>query len=234
MSFEHGLLKPELCGCFGYLFLFSVQSLTLFLQFQHGIVLEIEVSSGDAGLEFSELMEDGIGVGCLEQIERSQISLFDPRTSPFEGEVRMRTARCQKYGMLRLVTRVTATSGNIDILELGCNDESVAFTSRVSAVDGETCLESMDGKKYAEEVYAFGQVVHLHRLDGLSEVLTPQVAIVSLLPAQNSIHDVDKFMRSNRDDILGLSLRGSVYEIGNETVGGLLTPIKCFSSSFEC
>ena len=66
MSFEHGLLEPELCGCFGYLLLFSVQGLTFLFQFQHGIVLEIKVSCGDTGLEFSELMEYGIGVGCLE------------------------------------------------------------------------------------------------------------------------------------------------------------------------
>ena len=145
----------------------------------------------------------------------------------------MRTARCQKHGMLGLITRVTATGGDIDILELGCNDESITFASRVSAVDGETCLESMDGKKDAEEIHAFGQVVHLDRLDGFGEVLTPQVAIVSLLPAQNPVHDMDKFMRPDGDDILGLSLRGSVYEIGDETVGGLLTLIKRLPPSLE-
>lgn len=146
----------------------------------------------------------------------------------------MRTAGCQKHGMLGLVTRVSAASGDIDILKLGCYDESVAFASRVSAVDGEPCLESMDGKEDAEEVYAFGQVVHLHGLDGFGEVLTPQVAVVSWFPTQNSVHDMDKFMRPDRNDILGFFMCGSVHEIGDETVGRLLTLIKRLSSSLEC
>lgn len=68
MSFEYCFLQPELCGCFCYLLLLSVQGLALLFQFQHGIVLEIKISCSDTGFEFSELMEDGIGVGCLEQI----------------------------------------------------------------------------------------------------------------------------------------------------------------------
>jgi hypothetical protein len=84
--------------------------------------------------------------------------------------------------MLGLITRVSTTSGDIDSLEFGCYNESVASTSRMSAADAETCLESMDGKKDAEEIHAFGQVIHLHRLDGLGEVLTPKVAVISLFP----------------------------------------------------
>jgi hypothetical protein len=156
VSFEHCLLEPELCGRFGYFLLLSVQDLTLSFQLHHGIVLEIKVSRGDTGLEFSELMEDGIGVGCLKQIQRCQVSLFDTGTSPFEGEVQVRTARCQKYRMLGLVARVSATSGDVDGLKLGCYNESVTFASRMRAVDVETCLESMDGKEDAEEIHAFG------------------------------------------------------------------------------
>jgi hypothetical protein len=136
--------------------LFGIQDLALFLEFQHGIVLEIKVSCANASLELCELVEDRVRVGCLEQVKRSQISLLNSRTFPFKGKVRMRTARCQKYGMLGLITRVSATSRDINILKLGCYDESIASASRVSAVDGETCLESMDGKEYAEEVHAFG------------------------------------------------------------------------------
>ena len=69
--------------------------------------------------------------------------------------------------MLGLVTRVSATSGDVDSLELGCYDESVASASRMSAADVETCLQSMDGKKDAEEIHTLREVVHLHGLDSL-------------------------------------------------------------------
>jgi hypothetical protein len=41
-------------------------------------------------------------------------------------------------------------------------------------------------------------------------------------------------VRSDRDDILSFFMTGSIHEIGDETVGSLLTLIECLSSSLEC
>jgi hypothetical protein len=40
-------------------------------------------------------------------------------------------------------------------------------------------------------------------------------------------------MRLDRDNVLGLFVTGSIHEIGDEAVGGLLTLVEYLSSSLE-